>query len=295
VSFAVKSALILAKVVVGLVTGSLAILADAIHSLSDLVSVVIVGVALRTADSPPDRTHPFGHGKAENLASLFESILLAGAAGVIAWTAVGRLAAEIGPTSTTLGIVVMSVDTVIVFTLARFLGKAARKLDSASLEVHAVHVRADGWTSLAVLAGISIYALTGWTPVDSLLAIGVSALLLWQGVRLGVNAASVLLDARLPPSEIATIGRVVGNHAEVSGFHRLRTRKAGAVRHIDLHVTMDDDLTLRQAHRIAEDIEDRIRERFPNADVLVHPEPAREEAAHQRIEHAEDESRSRES
>jgi len=283
--------LILAKLVVGLVTGSLAIIADAIHSLSDLLSVVIVGVALRTADSPPDRTHPFGHGKAENLASLFESILLAAAAVVIAGMAIGRLDAGVGPASTTLGIVVMSVDTVVVFTLAQFLAGAARKLDSASLEVHAVHVRADGWTSLAVLAGLSIYALTGWTPVDSLLAIGVSALILWQGLRLGVNAASVLLDARLPQSEIATIRRVVGNHPQVSSFHRLRTRKAGAVRHIDLHVTMDDDLTLRQAHRIAEDIEDRIRERFPNSDVLVHPEPAREEEAHQQHEHARDEER----
>ncbi len=276
VSIASNSALIAFKLAVGIISGSIAIVSEALHSGSDLVAAVIAYYAIRKAAEPPDMLHRYGHEKVENLSGVIEALLIIAAAGVIIYE--GALKIVTGPhlDHIWLGVAVMAVSGVVNLGVSRgVLYPTARRTQSAALEADAAHLLTDVYTSFGVAFGLLLVRITGWQILDPVVAIAVALLIIRTGYQLVVRSTKVLLDQTLPEDELAEIRRVVTEHRGdlIWGYHKLRARQAGSRRHIDLHITVDETLTVAQAHETAEHIAADIRDSVPNADVLVHIEP----------------------
>jgi cation diffusion facilitator family transporter len=276
VSIASNAALIVFKLVVGVVSGSIGIVSEALHSASDLVASVIALFAVRAAAKPADPSHRYGHEKVENISGVVEGLLIIAAAAVIVYEAVQRIVTGPHLEHIELAIAVMLVSAGVNLWVARgVLSPIARRTDSAALEADAAHHLTDVYTSLGIAAGLALVRLTGWQYFDPILAIAVALLIVWTGWRLVDRSTRVLLDEALPDDELELIGEKVAEHRGelIIGFHRLRSRKAGSKRLIDLHITVPDDMTVAQAHAVAEHIEADIAELLPNSEALVHVEP----------------------
>jgi cation diffusion facilitator family transporter len=280
-----NSLLTLLKLTVGVVSGSVSILSEAIHSASDLVASWIAFFSVRVSDRPADRDHPYGHGKIESLSSLAEALLIFAAAGYIIVESVEKWIARAQPEKLNLGMAVMGLSVVVNVLVARFLFRVARRTESLALEADAEHLRTDVYTSLGVLAGLALTWATDWHFIDPLVAIAVALLILHTAWQLTRRSLEPLMDAHLPQEEVASIRRILDSEPEVLGYHKLRTRKSGSHRHIDAHILLDDDLTLLEAHDLTERIEDRIRASIPNVEIMLHTEPYRAEQRHQHEHH----------
>jgi cation diffusion facilitator family transporter len=276
VSIASNSLLIALKLTVGLLSGSIAIMSEALHSASDLAAAVIAFWSVRRAAAPPDEGHHYGHEKVENLSGVVEALLIIAAAGVIVFEGVRKIIEGPELDHVWLGIAVMAVSGVVNLIVSRrVLYPVARRTQSAALEADAAHLQTDVYTSFGVAGGLLLVELTGWVYFDPLIAIAVAVLIVRTGYRLVMESTRILLDETLPREELDEIRRCVREHRGdiIWGYHKLRARRAGSRRHIDLHITVDDDLTVNEAHEVAEHIAGDIRECIPNSDVLVHIEP----------------------
>jgi cation diffusion facilitator family transporter len=276
VSIVSNSVLIVFKIVVGLLSGSIAIISEALHSGSDLLAAVIAFLAVRRAAQPPDDRHHYGHEKVENVSGVIEALLIIGAAVVIIVEAIHKLIDGVTIEFVWLGIAVMVVSGVINLIVSRaVLYPVARRTQSAALEADAAHLLTDVYTSFGVAAGLLLVQLTGIEWIDPVAAMAVAGLIVHTGYRLVVGSTRVLLDETLEPDELEAIRGCVNDHKGtiIAGYHRLRARRAGSRRHIDLHVTVDESLSVGEAHDVAEHIAADIRECIPNSDVLVHIEP----------------------
>jgi cation diffusion facilitator family transporter len=276
ISIASNSALIAFKLVVGILSGSVAIISEALHSASDLVAALIAFYSVRKASEPPDARHHYGHEKVENLSGVIEALLIIAAAGVIIYEGIRKIIDGPHLDHVWLGVAVMATSGVVNLLVSRkVLYPVARRTDSAALEADAAHLLTDVYTSFGVAAGLLLVQITGWEYLDPIAAIAVAVLIIKTGYDLVVQSTKVLLDETLPEEELEAIRRCVVDHKGdiIYGYHRLRARKAGNRRHIDLHVLVDDDLTVTEAHDRAEHIAADIRGCVPNADVLVHVEP----------------------
>jgi cation diffusion facilitator family transporter len=276
ISIASNSALIAFKLVVGMLSGSIAIISEALHSGSDLVAAVIAYYSVRKAAVPPDTSHHYGHEKVENLSGVVEALLIIAAAGVIIYEGVLKIFSGPHLDHIWLGVGVMVVSGVVNLIVSRrVLYPVARRTQSAALEADAAHLLTDVYTSFGVAFGLVLVKVTGWQYFDPIVAIAVAVLIIRTGYQLVVQSTRVLLDQTLPEEELEQIRRCVKDHRGdlIVGYHRLRARQAGSRRHIDLHITVDERLTVGEAHEVAEHIEADIRDCVPNSDVLVHIEP----------------------
>ena len=282
-----NSLLVTLKLGVGLWSGSVSVLSEALHSAIDLVASGIAFFSVRVSDTPPDDNHPYGHGKIESLSGLAESLLIFLAAAFIVHEAVDKLRdpGHIHTAQVDAGMAVMALSAVINIVLSRYLFRVGRETDSMALEADAEHLRTDVLTSVGVLAGLALTRLTGQLWFDPLTALLVALLIIHTGYRLTREAVSPLLDVRLPPEDEAAIQEVLETDERVLGYHKLRTRKAGSHRHVDVHVQIDDHCTLLQAHDLTEELEDRIREALPATQINIHIEPYQAEMQHQREAH----------
>lgn len=275
VSVVSNTGLIMLKVVAGSVTGSVAILTEAMQSSIDLVASVVAYFSLRKADEPADESHPYGHEKLENLAAAIEGMLILVGSGVIVFEAVRRLVDGGKIEKVGFGIAVAGISIVVNLVVSTYLVRRARETDSAALEGDAAHLRADAATSAAVLVGLVLVAATGAEWVDAAVALLVAAAVVAVGVRLLMRSSRVLVDEALPADELAAIAATVRTFGPrgVAGFHKLRARRAGPRRHVDMHVQFRSGTTLEDAHRTAHELQDAIARRVSNADVLIHLEP----------------------
>jgi cation diffusion facilitator family transporter len=275
VSIVSNTALILLKVVAGSITGSVAILTEAMHSAIDLVASLVAYVSIRKADEPADESHPYGHEKMENLAAAIEGMLILVGSGVIVFEAVRRLADGGHVQKLGFGIAVVAGSIVVNVVVSTFLGRRAREHESPALEGDAAHLRTDAATSAAVLVGLVLVQVTGAEWVDAAVALTVAAVIVVTGLRILTRSSRVLVDEGLPPDEMEVIAETVrGFGGEgVAGFHKLRARRAGTRRHVDLHVQFRAGTSLEGAHRTAHALQDAIAARVRNADVLIHLEP----------------------
>ncbi len=276
VSIASNTTLIVFKLVVGLLSGSIAIISEALHSASDLVAAIVAFWSVRRAGEPADARHPYGHEKVENVSGVVEALLIIAAAGVIIYEAVRRLAGGPELDHVWLGIAVMAVSGIVNLIVSlRVLYPVARRTESAALEADAAHLLTDVYTSFGVAAGLLLVKITGQTVFDPLAAIVVAVVIVRTGYVLVVKSTRVLLDETLSDDELDEIRRCLRDHRGdiISGYHKLRARRAGSRRHIDLHITVDERLTIAEAHDAAEHIAADIRACIPNADVMVHVEP----------------------
>lgn len=274
-------ALTLLKVVVGLMTGSLGILAEAAHSALDLVTALVTLFAVRASDKPADQEHLYGHGKIENVSALFETILLLLTCGWIAYEAVHRLIAKhVHVDASIWAFGVMAVSILVDVSRSRVLHRTARKYGSQALEADALHFSTDVWSSSVVILGLigvrlgDVYPRHGaWlSRADSVAALGVSLIVIGVSLRLGKRTLQALLDTA-PAGLSEQIRTAVDGVPGASGCHRVRVRPSGPGLFVDIHVYVDGSTTLASAHDLTEAIEKRIGEVVPGADVTVHPEP----------------------
>ena len=272
-------ALVCLKLGVGLAIGSVAVLSEAAHSATDLLAAVIAFFAVRASDAPPDREHPYGHGKVESVSGVVEALLIAGAGFYIIHEAVQAWAHPRGG-AVGWGIVVMALSSGVNTLVARHLLRVARRTDSLALAADAHHLWIDVYTSLAVMVGLALVALTGIRSLESLVAGIVGLFVLKTAWDISREATLPLIDQRLPDDEVARFEATMTADKRILGWHKLRTRKAGSHRHIDVHIQLDDSMTLVEAHRVTEELEDRMRASLPNVHVMIHAEPYEEEKRH---------------
>ncbi len=280
--------LVLLKLGIGLWIGSVGVLSEAMHSATDLMAASIAFLSVRASDIPPDDDHPYGHGKIESISGLAEALLIVVAAILIIYEAASKLRnPEPGLPPLGAGLAVMVFSATVNVFLSRHLLRVARQTDSLALEADAKHLRTDVVTSVGVAVGLLLAHLTGRAWFDPLTALFVSLLILYTGYKLGHEAMHPLLDARLPVEEEAVIQEVLETHPKVLSYHKLRTRKSGSQRHIDVHVLMDDNSTLLEAHDISEELEDHIRAALADTHINIHIEPYHAEMRHQQEAHGE--------
>ena len=279
-------ALVLLKLVVGFWGGSVSVLSEAVHSATDLLASGIAFLSVRASDTPPDDEHPYGHGKIESISGLTEALLIVVAGAFIIFEAARKLmerplhSPEVGA-----GLAVMGLSAVVNFFLSRRLREIALKTDSQALYADAKHLWTDVLTSLGVFTGLALARWTGKAWVDPLTALLVALFILRTAYQLFHEALMPLMDARLPPDEEAAIQDVLELDARVLGYHKLRTRKSGSHRHADVHVQIDDNCTLVQAHDLTEELEDHIRNVLPLIFINIHIEPYHAEIRHQQEVH----------
>lgn len=275
ISIASNSVLILLKVVAGVLTGSIAIITEAVHSAIDWVASVVAFVSVRKADVPADAEHPYGHEKVENLAAAIEGILILIGAAVIVYEATHRLVvgSEVGALG--IGIAVMALSTLANVVVSTYLYRRARALDSPALEGDAAHLRTDAMTSAGVLVGLALVEITGFAALDSITALLVAGAIVGAGVTILRRSSGVLVDEVLPGEEMDRIELAIDNARteEVAGYHKLRARRAGSRRHIDLHVQYVRGTSLERAHELAHAMRASIETEIPRAEVLIHVEP----------------------
>jgi cation diffusion facilitator family transporter len=270
-----NSILILLKVIAGTITGSVAILTEAVHSSIDLVASVVAFFSVRKADEPADDSHRYGHEKIENLAAGIEGLLILIGSAAIAFEAVRHLVNHGRVHTVGLGIAVVAVSLTANVLVSWRLARTARRTGSPALAGDAAHLGTDALTSAAVLIGLVVVDLTGAQWIDPVIALVVAVVVVSTGVRLLAQSSRVLVDESLPPAEVEAIRQAIEALASqgVVGYHELRTRRAGARRYVDLHVQFREGTSLKEAHRTAHELQDLIAARLEGSDVLIHLEP----------------------
>ena len=264
----------LLKIAVGIISGSVSIIAQAIDSLLDLFASLVTFFSLRFAAKPADREHPFGHGKAESISGVVQAGLIFAAAAFILYQAITRIVVGAAIEYVTAGIVVMAVCIVVNIIVSRHLLRVARKTDSAALEANARNLATDVYTALGVLAGLVAVRISGLYILDPIIAIGVALFILKTAYDVARKSFPHLIDVKLPEDEEALIESTMREHmGELVGFHSLRTRKAGSERYIELHMIMARDASVERAHNLCDHLEEDIKSKLPNACVTIHVEP----------------------
>jgi len=279
-----NTGLVIVKIAAGLVTGSISVLAEGIQSTVDILASLMIYTSLGVAGRPPDRGHPYGHGKFESLTSAVQMLLILGSTAFILYQAFRRLLHPRMP-DVDWGIAAMGLALVVDLAVSSHLQRVARDTGSLALEAEAQHLRADMYACAGVLLGLVAVRLTGWSPLDPIIAAGLAVVVIVTAIRLMRASLRPLLDQSLPAEEEAQIRRALDADDRVMGYHKLRTRQAGAQRHVDVHIMLEDSLPLSEAHAIGEEIERAIRKTLPNLDVVVHVEPYAEEISHQATQH----------
>jgi cation diffusion facilitator family transporter len=274
-SIASNAMLIAIKLAAGAITGSIAIVTEAVHSLIDLIASVIAFVSVRKADEPADAEHPYGHEKVENLAATVEGMLILVGAGIIVYEATHRLVVGATVDNLGVGIAVMGFSVLANLAVSTVLARQAAAHESAALAGDAAHLRADALTSIGVLGGLLLVQVTGIVAFDSITALLVAAAIVVAGLRIIRRSSGVLVDEALPDAEMDRIEAAIAaaRTEEVAGYHKLRARRAGARRYVDLHVQYRSGTSLERAHGLAHRMRASIEATVPRAEVLIHVEP----------------------
>lgn len=274
-SIASNATLIAIKLAAGAITGSIAIITEAVHSLIDLVASVVAFVSVRKADEPADVEHPYGHEKVESLAATIEGILILVGAGIIVYEATRRLVIGATVEALPVGIAVMGFSLVANLVVSAVLLRQAKAYDSPALAGDAAHLRTDALTSAGVFAGLGVVQFTGIQAFDSITALVVATAIVAAGLRIVRRSSGVLVDEALPGPEMDRIEAAIAaaRTAEVAGYHKLRARRAGSRRYIDLHVQYRSGTSLERAHELAHAMRDSIEAAISGAEVLIHVEP----------------------
>lgn len=260
------------KLVVALLSGSRAVLASAADSLGDAVVSGVNLLMVRAAAEPPDEGHPWGHGKAEALASLTQAVLLAGVVVGVVWSAVASLLSgtatppKVGP-----AVIGMLISMAGSFSISTYLARAARRSGSLVVGADAVHYRMDLLTGGAVLLGLAVTAITGRAEADAVSSLLVSAWMSKEVWGIGKEAVDELMDRPLPEAEVLELERALrALGAPVLAWHDLRTRRAGPFRFVQVHVELPASLTFAGAHEVSHQVEQALAGALPNTDVIVH-------------------------
>lgn len=268
-----NSSLIIMKLFVGTFTGSVSIVSEAIHSTMDLAAAIIAYFSVRISNKPADVDHPYGHGKVENISGVIEALLIFAASVWIIIEAVKKILHPETVGSIGVGFIVMFISAAINYFVSQKLYKVAKEEDSIALEADALHLKADVYTSLGVGMGLLLIWITKLHFLDPIVAIIVAIFILKESFELLKNAFNPLLDVKLSDKEINTIETTISKfRSDYCEFHNLRTRKSGNIKCIDLHMVFPENMSLKDAHDICDDIENDLENSLKNTEVLIHLE-----------------------
>jgi len=260
------------KLLIGILTGSLGILSEALHSALDLVAAVITYFSVRMSDKPADENHNYGHGKVENLSAFLETILLLITCVWIIYEAVQRLVSGETHIEVTIWSYIVIVSSIIIdINRSRMLSKAAKKHNSQALEADALHFSTDIWSSAVVLLGL-VCANFGFYFADAIAALGVALIVLFVSLKLGKRAIDMLLD-KAPHDTVNLVKQNLAGYAEVKHFHGLKVRTSGADTFIKINLHMDPRLSLLEVHELCDKIEKDLNNLIPRSEVYLHAEP----------------------
>jgi cation diffusion facilitator family transporter len=268
------------KIVVGLITNSLGILAEAAHSGLDLVAAMITAFAVKESGKPADREHPYGHGKVENVSAFVETLLLLVTCAWIIWTAVTRvISKKVEIEVNEWSFIVMLISIIVDFSRSRMLFRVANKFKSQALEADALHFSTDIWSSAVVIFGLLCVKIGEWVPqwrslhyADAFAAVIVALIVIRISAKLGMRTVNALLDTA-PAGLQEKIKTTVEAIPNILNCHNIRIRAIGHQCFIDLHILVNGDLPLKKVHGLTDTIEQAIQKFLPEADVTVHPEP----------------------
>ena len=272
-SVAVALTLIGLKLWAWIATDSVSLLSSLADSLLDLIASSITWFAVRIAHEPADREHRFGHGKSEAIAGLVQAVIVTGSALYVGFTAVIRLMAPAEIAEPATGVAVMTASLVLTLGLVAFQHYVVKRTGSVAIGADAVHYRADLLTALAVLAAIFLNTRLDWYAADPLLGLVIVVVILASVRTITLKAIDILLDRELPDEVREAIHETAAAHPAVRGVHDIRTRSSGTAQFIQLHLELDGELALSAAHRICDEVERSVRQRFPTAEVIIHADP----------------------
>lgn len=274
ISIISNSTLVVLKIIAGLLSGSIGIISEAIHSGIDLSASCIAYFSIRAASVPADQDHPYGHGKYEDFSGLAEAILIFIAAAIILYEAVKKLlGVEHVQITTELGIAVMLISTVANIFVSQYLYRVAKKTDSVALYADAKHLEADIWTSAGVLTSLIIIKITGIMLFDPLSALFIAMLIFTMAFKITKNSFNNLIDISLPPEEEEIIKNIIAKYSkEIISVHKFKTRKSGPIRFVDFHLMLDAELTIKQGHLLCDLLEEDIKKIYPESVVNIHIE-----------------------
>jgi len=281
-SIAAAIATIALKALAWWLTGSVGLLSDALESLVNLAAALLMLSMLRLAATSPGQAFPYGLSKAEYISAGVEGALIVLAAGGILYAAIPRLLAPEPLEAPLLGLSITVVASLINFGVAVVLTRAGKRHDSITLEADGQHLMTDVWTSAGVIAGVALVYVTGWQRLDPLVALAVAIHIVWTGVGLVRRSVVGLLDAAISPEDQNEVNKIFDEYAKryAVKFHAFRTRQAGSRRFISFHLLVPDEWSVKRAHQLSEEIEERIRSLVPNSGVLVHIEPISDPASY---------------
>jgi len=273
-ALAVVIGLIIIKVVVAVLTGSISITAQATDSFLDLFAIGVTFFAVRLAVAPADEEHPFGHGKVEGIAAGVQAALIFGAAGFIIYSAVRRIIEGTTVELTEAGIGVMLVSIIASIFLSRHLLKVSRATGSISLEASARNIAADVYSAAGVLVALAVVRFTDLHIFDPVIALAMALFILKAGYDVTRRSISELVDVRLPGTEQDVIISCITEHrAQLAGYHKIRTRRSGNQRFVDFHLVIPKNASLEDAHSMCDHLEEDIESKLPNSSVTIHVEP----------------------
>ncbi len=274
VSIISNTLIIILKVVGGIISGSVSIVSEAIHSFSDFLASILTFFAVSRSSEPADKDHPFGHGKYEDMSGFIEGGLIIFAGLFIIYEAVKKCfsfsESQIEPD---IGIYIMCFAVIANFFVSKYLFYVAGKYDSVSLYSDAQHLKADIYSSLGVLLGLVAVKLTGFIFLDSLIALIVAIVIIKTGYSIAKDTLNNLLDGSLPQNDISNIEEILKKNDSIKGYKNLKARKAGHCKDIEITVFFNPDLKISECHKICDEIENSIREFYKNVNVIIHAEP----------------------
>jgi len=265
------------KFVVGIVTGSLGLLSEALHSCLDLLAAIVTYFSVRISDKPADKAHNFGHGKVENLSALIQTVLLLITCGWIVYEAINRLFFEEVLVEVTIWSYIVVVTSIIVdISRSRALSRVAKKHNSQALEADALHFSSDIFSSLAVLIGLICVDVFDFHAADPIAALVVAVIVLTVCYRLGKKAIDILLD-KAPAQSYEFVTNILNEHPEIEKLHNLKLRTAGADTFVSFNIHLDPSMSFAEVHKFCDHLEKDIQQKIPRCEVYIHAEPQNSE------------------
>ncbi len=267
-------ALAIIKLITALLSGSMAVMASAVDSLLDILMSGVNFMAIRQAEQPPDQSHPFGHGKFETLATLFQALVITASGGWIIYESVIRLGQNTRLENINQGIGVLAFSAVVSWFIASYLSKVAKQTDSSALEADSLHFRMDIYSNLGLMAGLLMVRWFDVHWLDAALSILVASYILHEALQLIKRSLTDILDHELPEEIQQHVHQLISSHeGPLAGYHGLRTRRAGSLKIMDFHLEVCKDMTVFEAHKLTDSLERRIEREIPGANVIIHVDP----------------------
>jgi cation diffusion facilitator family transporter len=258
VSSSVATILLLVKLVIGIASGSVSVLASAIDSLLDMLVSIFNFFAIKKAEEHPDEEYQYGKAKIQAIAAVIEGTVISMSGLYIIYVALEKLNKGTVTTLLTPSILAMVFSIIITYLLVQFLLKVAQETDNLVIKADALHYQTDLWSNAAVLVALGLVYLTGVDAIDAIFGLGIGIYIIYSAYEIIIEGVEILLDRALEGNMVADIGEIISQHPEVTSYHWLRTRTDGSTNYVEFHMVLRPNMLLLEAHRIADEVEDKI-------------------------------------